>query len=61
MRVFGPPSVGLKFSNIAKNCTLVPCCVAEVVRAMFPNAAAVDDDTPGATLKVKLSNMEPVS
>ncbi len=54
--VLGPPTVGLEFSNVAKNSTLVLCCFTDVVRAMFPDAAVVDDDTPGATPKAKLKH-----
>jgi hypothetical protein len=52
----GPPAVGLEFSNVEKNSTLVPCCFAAEVRAMFPDAAVVDDDTPGVTPKAKLKH-----
>ena len=48
------PKIGLHFDTASKNYIYVPRCFAAEIRAMFPDAAIVDDDTPGASPKAQL-------
>ena len=48
------PKIGLHFDTVSKNYIYVPRCFAAEIRAMFPDAAIVDDDTPGASPKAQL-------
>ena len=46
--------IGLLFDTVPKNYAFVPRCFADVCRALFPDAAFVDDNTPGASPKAQL-------
>ena len=45
---------GLRFGTVPKNYIYAPRCFAAEARAMFPDAAVVDDATPGASPKAQL-------